>query len=204
MPDSYQPPVSGEHHDPYRVTEIQKDKETQDSLQNQESVEPKHHSAFVAYAIIVLKKFFDLFEHTTEQGLRVSAESNVLEHLTLFKAALETLKLEDRSQDSSFLVKLSDLWHQILDDSYSFRRQSLLSMKIRSFIKEFQHYPEQSEHSIGYYLTEYAGQTWLPFPYMEMIRQIHLAHKKNPQKSSLSIWSNELEAMIQIIKPVKE
>ena len=74
-------------------------------------------------------------------------------------------------------------------------------MKIRTFIKELQHYPEHHEHSLGYYLTEYAGQKWLPFPYMEMIRNLHMYHKKNPENSLLSIWSKEIEEMIQIIKP---
>lgn len=207
MPDSFQPPISGEDHDPFekfRVAEIQKEKEARDDLEGSVSAQEKHRSAFAAYASLIFKKFLELFERTTKQGLAAEAEKDVLKHLATFKAALEILKLEDRSQDSPFLNKLSQLWHQMLEDSYSFRRQSLLSSKIRSFIKQLQHYPEHHEHSLGYYLTEYAGQEWLPFPYMEMIRDLHINHKKSSGKSLLTVWSNEIEEMIQIIRLPEE
>ncbi len=204
MPSSFQPPVSGDPHDPYekyRVAEIQKDKEARDASEGTEPFRDKKRSAFVAYAILVLQKFLELFKGSTEQGLSASAEKDVIGHLAQLRAALETLKMEDRSQDSLFLNKLTELWHQILEDSYSFRRHTLLSAKIRSFIKTFQHYPGHQQHSLGYYLTEYAGQKWLPFPYMEMIRQLHAAHKKNQENSQLSVWSKEIEEIIQLIRP---
>ena len=206
MPGSFQPPVSGSSHDPfekYRVAEIEKEKNPRDASEETGPFPSKPRSAFVAFVILILKKFLDLFEHTTEQGLSASAQEMVLEHLALFQAALETLKMEDRSQDSLFLNKLTELWHQLLEDSYSFRRHTLLSMKIRSFIKTLQHYPAHQEHSLGYYLTEYAGQKWLPFPYMEMIRHLHTDHNKSQENSLLSIWSKEIEEMIQMIKPQK-
>lgn len=207
MPGSSQPPISGEPHDPYekyRVEEIQKDKEPGNAAEGTKSFQEKHHSAFAAYALLILNRFLELFERTTEQGLSTSAQEEVLNHLALFKAALETLKTEDRSQDSLFLNKLTELWHQLLEDSYSFRRHTVLATKIRTFIKELQHYPEHQEHSLGYYLTEYAGQKWLPFPYMDMIRHLHMSHKKNQENSLLSLWSKEIEEMIQIIKPSEQ
>jgi len=204
MPSSSQPPISGDSHDPFekfRVTEIQKEKEPRDASEGEEPFQHKPRSTFVAYIILILRKILEFFEHTTEQGLTTVVQETVLEHLTLFKAALKTLETEDRSQDSLFLNKLTELWHQLLEDSYSFRRHTLLSIKIRSFIKGLQHYPENQEHSLGYYLTEYAGQNWLPFPYMEMIRQLHAAHKKSQEKSLLSAWSKEIEEMIRVIRP---
>ena len=53
----------------YRVEEIQKDKETTDAAEGTEPFPESHHSAFAAYAILILKKFLELFERTTEQGL---------------------------------------------------------------------------------------------------------------------------------------
>jgi len=207
MPDSSQTPISGGPHDPYekyRVEEIQKNKETRDTPEERVPIQETHHSAFAVYAILILKRFIELFEHTTEQGLSTSAQEDVLDHLNLFKEALEILKTEDRSQDSHFLNKLADLWHHLLEDSYSFRRHTLLSIKIRTFIKELQHYPEHHEHSLGYYLTEYAGQKWLPFPYLEMIRNLHASYKKSPTNCLLSIWSKEIQEMIELIKPSQQ
>ena len=60
MPSSFQPPVSGDPHDPYekyRVSEIQKDKEPRDASEGTEPFRDKKRGAFVAYAILVLQKF---------------------------------------------------------------------------------------------------------------------------------------------------
>jgi hypothetical protein len=204
MPSSSNP-SSGPHDpfDQYKVSEIQKDKEPHDAAEGQPQWEPPHHSAFAAYVSLLFKKLIDLFEETTNLGLTVSAETDVIEHLRLFKAALEILKMEDRSQDAPFLNSLSMHWHQLLDDVLRFRRQSPLSLKMRAFIKEFQQYPAHQEHSLGYYLTEYAGQKWLPFPYMEMIQKLHMQHKKSPENSNLSSWTKEFDELIQILQPPK-
>jgi hypothetical protein len=204
MPSSFQPPVSGPHdpYEKYRVEEIQKDKEPRDSTEeSQGAIQASRPSAFAAYITMIIKKFLELFESTSERGLTATAESDVLEHLKQFKAALEILKMEDRSQDSPFLNSLSASWHQMLEDVLRFRRQSPLSLKMRAFIRDFQHYPENQQHTLGYYLTEYAGQKWLPFPYMEMIHRLHIQHQKSPESSSLSLWSNAISEMIRILKP---
>jgi hypothetical protein len=204
MPDSFQPPPSSGSYDPfekYRISEIQKDKETRDAAEGTQTYSYTRHSAFLAYVSLIFKKFLDLFEKTTERGLALSAEKDVREHLILLKAAIEILKIEDRSQDSPFLNHLSQLWHHLIEDVLRFRRQTPMATKMRAMIKEFQNYPELYEHSLGYYLTEYAGQKWLPFPYMEMIFRLYSQHKKNPEGSILSRWSSEIQEMIQIITP---
>ncbi len=114
------------------------------------------------------------------------------------------MKTEDRSQDTAYLNRLSILWNQLLEDVLRFRRQTPLSIQMRSFIKEFQRYPALHEHSLGYYLTEYAGQKWLPFPYLEMIHKLYAMHQKNPESSLLAKWTNDLESMIQILAPAEK
>lgn len=202
MPSSFQPPLGGtDPYEKYRVAEVQKDKGPRDLSEGTEEGKPERQSAFAAYVALVFKKFLELFESTTEQGLAVSAESDVLEHLILFKAALEIMKIEDRSQDAPFLNSLAQHWHQLLDDVLRFRRQTPLSIQMRSCIKQFQQYPENQQHSLGYYLTEYAGQKWLPFPYMEMIYKLHAQHKKNPDTSTLTAWSKSVDELIALLRP---
>lgn len=207
MPSSFQPPVSGGPSDPYekyRVEEIQKDRDAEVSSKKTEQVSQDKRSAFAAYVSLVFKKFLEIFENTSDCGLALSAENDVQEHLILFKTALEILKTDDKSQDSAFLNRLSHFWHQMLEDTLRFRRQTPLSVLMRTFIKELQNYPQFQEHSLGYYLTEYAGQTWLPFPYMEMIHRLHSQHLKNPSVSSLSHWTDLLNKMIQMLTPSKQ
>jgi len=207
MPDSYQPPISGEPHDPfekYRIAGIQKEKEPHDASEGTEAFQPKRPSGFLGYAILILKKFIEIFEHTTEHGLTTSAQKEIFEHLAQFKSSLEILRNEDRSQDSLFLNQLAQIWHLLLDDSYSFRRNTLLSVKVRAFIKKLQHHSERQGHSLGYYLTEYAGQKWLPFPYMDMIRHLHMESMKNQENSHLATWSKDVDEMLLIIKPLPQ
>ncbi len=203
MPDSYQPPVGDrDPYEKYRIIEIQKNKETPADSQQKKISSP--HSAFAAYVSLLFKKFLELFERTSERGLTASAEKEVLEHLISFKEILEILKTEDRSQDSPFLNNLSQLWHQLLEDMLRFRRQTTLSTQMRALLKQFQQYPENQEHSLGYYLTEYAGQKWLPFPYLEMIHRLHMQHKKNPENSSLASWTTALKELILLLKQSEE
>ncbi len=206
MPDSFQNPIGGGPKDPfekYRIEKIEKDKDRDAEKKMMRWGEGKPHSAFAAYFLLLFKKILDLFENTTERGLGVSAEIDVQEHLTLLKAAIETLKAEDHSQDVAFLNRLSSLWHQILEDLLRFRKKTALANHMNAFIKSVQSYPEGKEHSFAYYLSEYAGQTWLPFPYMEMLKQLWAEHQKLHEGSHLHQWSSTLKEMIQMLDPEK-
>ncbi len=202
MPDSFQNPVGGGPKDPfekYRIEEIQKDKDSKEDKKQKNGDNHTHRSLFAAYIILLLKKFLDLFDQTTERGLAASIESDVKKHLILLKAAFEALKGKDFSQDASFLNSLSNLWHYLLEDILHFRRKTPLEKMMNSFIKSIQRYPENQEHSLAYYLSEYAGQKWLPFPYMEMIQQLWAEHQKRVDSSHLHQWSEDLDKMIQIL-----
>jgi hypothetical protein len=204
MPDSFQSPIGGGSKDPfekYRIEEIQKDKDAEDAEKKLNWSSQTRRSLFATYMILIFKKFLDIFDQTTERGLGASAEIDVREHLALFKATFETLKIEDHSQDIAFLNRLSLLWHQLLEDVLRFRRKTPLADQMHAFIKSIKSYPANQEHSLAYYLSEYAGQKWLPFPYMEMLQQLWREHQKNLESSNLYQWSEDLEKMIQILNP---
>ena len=193
------PPTPSDPYEKYRVSKVQKEKAPSDADEEMELFSPTHRTAFAAYVSLIFKKFLELFEKTSAHGLAVSAENDVCKHLLSLRKTLDILKKENRSQDSIFLSRLAMLWHQLLEDVLRFRRQTPLAIQMRSLIKEFQNYPEHHEHSLGYYLMEYAGQKWLPFPYMEMIRQLHEQHQKDLDHSLLSVWTQELDQMIQTL-----
>ena len=71
---------------------------------------------------------------------------------------------------------------------------------LKILMQKIQHYPEYEEHTFGYYLTEYAGQKWIPFPYMEMVQKIHSEHMKNPKGSALTEWTNLIDELLSKIK----
>ena len=71
---------------------------------------------------------------------------------------------------------------------------------MENFIESVQKYPENDEHSLGYYLTEYAGSDWLPFPFMEILQNLHFSHQTDPHNSYLSQWVKTLKEIISKIQ----
>ena len=118
------------------------------------------------------------------------------ENLLLIKAAFEIMKREDRSQDALFLKRLSNLWQTALEHSIELQTKNLKAQQLKAFIKDIENYPENEGHTFGYYLDEYAGQKWLPFPYMELIQSLHHQYEIDPESSLLSRWTRMIEEIL--------
>src|SRR5690606_20457287 len=117
------------------------------------------------------------------------------ENLIRLKTSLDLLKNEDRSQDIHFLSDLSQSWNQAVAESLEYNEEASFIFKL--FVKKIMHYPENQSHTFGYYLTEYAGQKWIPFPYMDLVQKIHTEHEKNPDTSALTEWTRLLSDAIR-------
>ncbi len=139
----------------------------------------------------------ELFEEKKEKEALNEATKEIQKHLLRMRSILDTLKREDRSQDSPFLNEFSHIWHALMDDADNFKKTTAWTHHFRSFLKAIQHYPEGQEHTLGYYLTEYAGKTWLPFPYMEMIAKIYREHQKVPIESTLELWTKRIDELLK-------
>ncbi len=201
--DSFQNPVGGHPRDPYegyRVDPVEKDKEAKENPNRSPNEPPEGKSAIGAYLLLLFKKIAELFVEGPEKGISSTVEKEVRENLCLLKAAFEILKTEDRSQDLPFLNRLSKLWQHALEDALRFQRDSYFSQQFKTLIQKIQNYPENQEHTFGFYLSEYAGQKWLPFPYMEMVQKIHAQYQKNPEGNPLSEWTVLIDELIVLLK----
>jgi hypothetical protein len=125
-----------------------------------------------AYFLVWLRKLLDFFAKPP------SSEKNL--HLLSFRKGLERLQKEDLSQDGSFLGHLAEDWHFLLQDP-----------KLQSLIQKIESYPPDSEHSFGYYLSAYAGESWLPLPFMEMVQKMH----RESETSPLSEWISQIDSL---------
>lgn len=182
--DSYTPPVGPrDPYERYRVESIEKD--SQRSFDKDPDDPNKKKPALLALIVNLIRRLFQLLDAPI---LRKNP-STVRVHLRQFKMMLETLQNTDHSQDSGFLNHLSELWHELLDDQQEFPI-------IKSLLDLLQSYPPDQEHTLGYYLTEYVGQKWLPFPFMEMVLKLHLQHKKNPLSSTLRQWILQIDSLL--------
>ncbi len=196
-------PINNKPRDPYegyKVEAIEEEKRTKEELERKQKEKDVHKPQVVgAYLLLLMRRFLQLFSDKTERGVSSDTEKEVRGNLLLLKAALEILKAEDRSQDVAFLNRLSELWHQALEDSNRFRRNSPFSIAFRTFLRDLQHYPPEQEHTLGYYLIEYAGQKWLPFPYMELIATLHREYELDPESSPLLRWTTLLDELTEIL-----
>ena len=198
--DSFHNPVGPP--DPYKGYRVEgiEEKHSREEKPPKQEMGPGESTLLGAYFLSLFRKFCQLFQEETERGLSTKAEEGVRTNLTLFKEAIEVLKKEDRSQDTQFLNHLSELWHHILEDSLRFKRKSSFSSSFRTLIQDIQHYPPNQEHTLGYYLTEYAGQDWLPFPYMDLIQKMHEQHQANPTSSPLTHWTRQMDQLVSHIR----
>lgn len=157
---------------------------------------PDSEKGLAAFVYLLLSRLLGLLKQPAKNELITVSDDPARDNLLLFKAAMETMMREDRSQDSAFLKRLSNLWQQALEHGAELQTKSSLGKKLKAFIKDIESYPESEEHTFGYYLNEFAGQNWLPFPYIEMIQKLHREHVLAPSDSLLSKWAHMLHKIL--------
>ncbi len=198
---SFQNPVGGNPRDPFekpfRVEPIEEEKEVHDRNRKEDLEKSKKNLRIASFLLQMLQKTVDFFLELPEKVK--STKRCTRDHLLLLKNYFEILKKEDRSQDVQFLNELSKIWPHILEDALSFK-QDAVANGFKTLLRKIQHYPEHATHTLGYYLVEYAGQKWIPFPYMELIQKIHAEHEKNPTGSALSEWIRNIDELIALLK----
>lgn len=194
--DSFENPVGRpDPFDRYRVEGVgEKQSEGGQSGQPGEEPPPKKQEGLIAHLAQILQRAVSYF--LEQEG---NAETEVRKNLLLLRNAFEALKQGDRSQDIRFLNELARVWNQSLEDSFSYE-PGRASERFKELVHRILHYPENQAHTLGYYLTEYAGQKWVPFPYMELIQKIHSEYEKNPPSSPLTEWTLLLDDVLQLLK----
>ncbi|MBM3200965.1 MAG: hypothetical protein FJZ56_00985 [Chlamydiae bacterium] len=97
------------------------------------------------------------------------------------------LSKENLSQSSTFAKELSSCWVELLSSNET---------KIKDFCKKLHSYPKDADHSLGYYLSNYTGHDWLPFPFIEILKALYEDAIVQGEKSTLSQWISTLSEFI--------
>lgn len=184
-------------YDKYRVEPIgQRESKGQIPHHPDPEKTPKEKLKFAAYLLTLFQKAVNFF---IEKHQKSAMTQGNLNDLIAFRGSFELLKKEDRSQDVKFLNNLSKTWIALLEESLHFENDEIQS-KFRLLRKKILTYPDNAPHSFGYYLSQNAGQKWVPFPYMELIQKIHREHEKNPEGSAITEWTVLLDEIIALLK----
>jgi hypothetical protein len=204
MSSSSGSPIGNEPKDPfekyYRVEELEAMRDLDEKASQKQGRGGSDKPFLVAYLLLMFRKILDLLGPERTDALPSALEGEVRKNLLTVKAILQTLEREDRSQDAPFLNQLSTAWQKMLEHSLLFRVATPLAIRFKVLIKDIASYPEKQEHSLAYYLTEYAGHKWLPFPYMELVHQLHARHLRDP-KSPLARWISMIDEIIVLLRP---
>jgi hypothetical protein len=186
------------------VDPIEKDKKEKESYASfKGATRSQVYAALVSY----FKKLLSSFSPKGKGQISISNFQNLLDNIAAFKQLLIILSKEDQSHNPDFTQQLTEFWHNILDDcnalSMSTEASSETMTKIKFFISQIQNFPSGADHTLGYYFTEYAGKDWIPFPFMELLQQLHEESYASPVISILNNWISLLNEILAIsgIKP---
>jgi len=180
----------------YRVEEIERIRWDEERGGGPPREPPEGPRGWAALVWMLFEKVSDFLKQTIQKGLSAAALEPAREPLLLMKAAFETMMAEDRSQDAQFLKRVSKLWLEILEQSVALHASNPWARKLKAFIRDIESYPENEEHTFGYYLDEFAGQRWIPFPYMELLKTLHHQHELDPPSSLLTRWVKMIDEIL--------
>jgi hypothetical protein len=194
--------------DPYediKTQKIERDKEEKEKLKKTEE-KSKAKAAFFLWLhlMIFFKRLTKALLGPTETSKKKNLFADLLSHLEKIKDSLERLKTIDFSQDMQYLSYFSQSWHEFLEDAVQIKKSSPFFHMLEEFIQKIQEYPTKQEHSLGYYLAEFAGSDWVPFPFMELLAALHREHIASPEDSNLQKWTLSLKDLMSYIKSQSE
>lgn len=190
--------VHGKEHDPFEnisIPPIEKDKKFKEEFSSKHK-NPSRAQIFAAL-MSFLKKMSSVFTFKGQSTLSLLEALPLLPSLATLYQLFKTLSIEDVSHQPKFIEALSESWNQLID-AHRHSPQSKTHSKLLFFIGQVQNYPLGVDHTLGYYLKEYAGKDWTPFPFMELLEVLHEEFKRSKTHSVLNDWLTLLEEILEI------
>lgn len=196
-------PSEGRQDDEYRVNPIEADRHAKESFNVEEFEKEERKKRVNLYGafLVYFKKLLDRFD-TSEQGTAKAISNEGLPgNLKEFKVLLGMIQNIDQSENSGFCQQLSEAWASLLQDvqvySISKRNQEIDLKQLSLLMTDINHYPQSEQHKLGYYLSNYAGETWLPLPFRDILKGLYSDHVVNQKNSVLSQWIQMIEDLLQ-------
>lgn len=108
------------------------------------------------------------------------APEEIAQAAQTIKEHLEMLKTSDQNENPHFIEELSI--------AYLTLSSIPPGSRFDAFLQAANAYPQGDAHSFAFYLANHAGDTWLPFPFLEILRKLHqgyILRKKNSELQRL-------------------
>jgi hypothetical protein len=201
----YEKKIHPHDNDPYEhvaIPPVERDKKGKEEFSKilQEPSKPQVFATLASF----FKKIISFFILRDKEESLLSDLPLLIEHLTAFRAQLQILAQRDESYNPEFTKQLTELWHNLVDDCNSISSAGGSSTKvlidIKNFINRIEDYPKDADHTLGYYFDAYAGTEWTPFPFMDMLKELHEQHQKKPSHSQLAEWLALLQDILDSLQ----
>lgn len=183
------------HYEEIKVHRIEKKKEEKENIPLSDSPH-----IFLLACLFILNKSLAILPLIPQASLPFYGKADTIEHIASLLNALQALAREDLSHQTSFALSLSELWHKLSDDCNSILSHAedrALVVKLKFLLSSLAHFPPGEPHSLGFYLAEHAGKDWIPFPFMEILQNLHLESLAHPTDSTLAQWIHQLSDLIE-------
>lgn len=195
MSDFYTPPPKFDpSQGPRPVTPIgEKHDESETPKPLLPEAEPKKKQALLTGSVLVFfKKLFNsnLFSRG-EKGSHSQVEIALAAEN--FKNHLEALKTDDQTENQHFIEELSIAW-LILSSAPP-------KSPLEPFLQAANAYPKGEMHSFAFYLANHAGDTWLPFPFLEILKKLHQGYVLRRKNSELQHLIDLLTDVLPMLTP---
>ncbi|MDJ0651406.1 MAG: hypothetical protein QNJ27_00075 [Simkaniaceae bacterium] len=193
-------PPKGRSDEEYRVNPIEADRHAKESF-NREAVEEKERIHLYGAFLVHFKKLLDYFETGEREAARGISAKGLPGSLKKFKVLLGMIQDLDQSENSGFCQQLSEAWVCLLQDvqmySSSKKKQGIDVKQLSLLTTAIDHHPQNEQHKLGYYLSHYAGENWLPIPFRDILKGLYCDHVVNQKNSILSQWVQMIEDLLQ-------
>ncbi|MBM3191054.1 MAG: hypothetical protein FJZ63_00170 [Chlamydiae bacterium] len=123
-----------------------------------------------------------------------------LENLVFFKNLLIKLRDENPAHDLPFAEAFAQSWVLLNEHTTSLPIEHLDPQLIKTLISSVRLYPQNSEHSLGFYLSHYLSQNWFPAPFFELLKTLHEETFSKTKISMLHYWVGLIDRFLSNLK----
>ncbi len=198
---------SGGSKDWLRVEKIEKIQQQHEELLRKEAEKKKPEVLLFAGFVLFIRKVLNFLGTSKSRAAAslIDSVEGIIQYLDGLKKILKKLADEDVSHNPEYVQTLSDAWHDLLDASDALdwweRKKGEEHTPIKKIIESIRSFPPKEEHSLGFYLMEFAGKEWLPFPFMDLLHTLHTEYQSQKEKSQLGFWITSLDSTIKSLSP---
>lgn len=176
-------------------------REAEDPLYQLRKEDPSF--AFSAALIGIMRervsdKWHDLFRRLDSSMLNLATKQAFSE----LRLLLVELEQRDVSMEVGYLVQLSKVWILVEQAVKGLQEHpNAATLAIRGYIfelfEEIAACKKGQEFPLIHYLKEHAGSSWVPFPYMHILRTLHEDFHNNLPENSLARWLKMIDAILE-------